>query len=150
MMIKTEHIYNMLKTWITETTGNTQITPELAPEERGEHAFVSVYLKEITNSVTTGARPVNNTVQLVLAYLITVISDDIHLINNTIATLTVAALGHEAIEVDQKGLLPWEWQAMNLTPKPSLLIKIPLNCEKEKKAPVLVEKPHVLKSNIMK
>lgn len=149
-MINTEQIYNMLETWITETTGITQVTPELAPEKQGDKAVVSIYLKEIASSVTTGARPVNNTVQLVLTYLITVISDDIHLINNTVTTLTVAALGHEAIEVVQKGLLPSEWQALNLTPKPSLLIKIPLNCEKEKKSPVLVEKPHVLKGNIMK
>ena len=149
-MIKTEHIYNMLEKWITETTGINQVTPELTPDKQDDKAVVSIYLKEITSSVTTGARPVNNTVQLVLTYLITVISDDIHLINNTVTTLTVAALGHEEIEVDQKGLLPSEWQALNLTPKPSLLIKIPLNCEKERKAPVLVQKPHVLKGNIMK
>ncbi|WP_319577260.1 hypothetical protein [uncultured Desulfobacter sp.] len=149
-MINTEQIYNMLETWITETTGITQVTPELAPEKQGDKAVVSIYLKEIASSVTTGARPVNNTVQLILTYLITAISDDIHLINNTVTTLTVAALGHEEIEVDQKGLLPSEWQALNLTPKPSLLIKIPLNCEKERKSPVLVQKPHVLKGNIMK
>ena len=149
-MINTEQIYNMLETWITETTGITQVTPKLAPEKQGDKAVVSIYLKEIASSVTTGARPVNNTVQLILTYLITAISDDIHLINNTVTTLTVAALGHEEIEVDQKGLLPSEWQALNLTPKPSLLIKIPLNCEKERKSPVLVQKPHVLKGNIMK
>lgn len=149
-MINTEQIYNMLETWITETTGITQVTPKLVPEKQGDKAVVSIYLKEIASSVTTGARPVNNTVQLVLTYLITAISDDIHLINNTVTTLTVAALGHEEIEVDQKGLLPSEWQALNLTPKPSLLIKIPLNCEKERKSPVLVQKPHVLKGNIMK
>nr|WP_320015349.1 hypothetical protein [uncultured Desulfobacter sp.] len=149
-MIKTEHIYNMLEEWITETTGITQATPQLASEKQGDKDVVSIYLKEITSSVTTGARPVNNTVQLILTYLITVISDDIHLVNNTVTTLTVAALGHEEIEVDQKGLLPSEWQALNLKPKPSLLIKIPLNCEKERKAPVLVQKPHVLKGNIMK
>ncbi len=134
-MINTEQIYNMLETWITETTGITQVTPELAPEKQGDKAVVSIYLKEIASSVTTGARPVNNTVQLILTYLITAISDDIHLINNTVTTLTVAALGHEEIEVDQKGLLPSEWQALNLTPKPSLLIKIPLNCEKRENLP---------------
>ncbi len=145
-MIITETVYNAVKEWIITILGDIDVVPLLPSDSISHNRYVSLYLKEIIKSQSTGSRPVKHLIQLTLSYMITVKSDNIHDANNCIASLAVSAMTKENMELDLKGVSPSEWVAMGITSCPVLLINLPLNCEIEPESGKIVEKPIIIKS----
>lgn len=143
----TKTIYNNLKNWIVNLLGNIDVVPSPPSTEITDKISVSLYLKNITKSRSTGSRPVKNNIQLTLSFLVTVNSKNMHDINNLITALTLSAISKEDIEIDFTGLSPSEWLSFGIVPRPSLLINVPLNCKTEVQDVKLVEKPMIIKSH---
>ena len=145
----TDTIFKLLCNWACEVLGEVNVSDE-PPQNFPETKFVSLYLKDIETSPTTGLKPVGNRLQIILSYLVTVNSNDFGNNNRDIAKLAFSAMMAENFEPVFTPLSSGEWHSFGVAPRPSFLIKIPLNHDiKDMPVAKRVEKPLVVKERFL-
>ena len=141
--------FGQVLNWVCEVLGEVKVSAE-PPQNSPETKFVSLYLKDIETSPSTGVKPVGDRLQLILSYLVTVNSKDLDSINSDIVKLAFSAMTSENIEPVFTPLSASEWNSFGVTPRPSFIIKIPLNYDiKDIPIAKLVEKPLVIKEGFL-
>jgi hypothetical protein len=142
-------VFQLLRNWVCEILGEVKVSAE-PPQDSPETKFVSLYLKDIETSPSTGVKPVGGRLQIILSYLVTVNSKDFDSVNNDIVKLAFSAMTAENIEPVFTPLSAGEWNSLGVTPRPSFIIKIPLNYDiKDIPIAKLVEKPLVIKEGFL-
>lgn len=146
LLFMTSDVFDYLKSWIHETLGEVDISPE-TPVNTTDTRSVSLYLKGFEESSATGTTFRKDRLQIQLSYLVTTSSKEPHEANNDLTRLAFAAMMNRKIEPDFSPLATEEWNAFGVQPKPSFSFKIPLNFEVEKTDVKRVKKPLIIKGS---
>lgn len=128
-----------LITWVETTLGG--ITTTLTVPTAGDNARgVNLYLLELVNDPLRHhtQRP---PIQPVLRYLVTTSDPDPKSAHRLLGALLFAALDHEEFEVELAPAPASLWQAFNLAPRPSFLLRVPLPRERVPVEIPLVRQP---------
>ena len=141
----TDAVFQQLCEWVRGVLGDEIAISADPPQDAPEASFISIYLKDIEPSPSTGVRPVGNRLQLILSYLITANAQNVHDINRHIVTLAFSAMPTANLAPVFASLSAEEWRAFGVTPRPALLFKIPVNYEFDVAAVKRVEYPMVIK-----
>ena len=112
--------------WIREVTGApVWLEAPRAHQERG----VGLHLLSVSER-TAERQTRRSSVELRLTYLIMVWGHDVSEEHVLLGQLVEAALNHPAWELGLPGLEPSVWTAFDLSPRPSLLIHVPVLWER--------------------
>lgn len=119
-----DQIDDRLIAWVAATLGG--ITPTLTVPTAGDDARgVNLYLLELVNDPLRQhtQRP---RAQPALRYLVTTSDPDPKAAHHLLGALVFAAMDHEEFEVELEPASAQLWQAFNLAPRPSFLLRVPL------------------------
>lgn len=134
-----DQIDDHLIAWVKATLGG--ITPTLTAPTSGDGARgVNLYLLDLVNDPLRQhtQRP---RVQPALRYLVTTSDPDPKAAHRLLGALVFAALEHEEFEVELDPAPAQLWQAFNLAPQPSFLLRVPLPHERVPVELPLVRQP---------
>ncbi len=138
-------VFEHLKSWICETLGDVEVSEEPPSAPDRERTFC-LYLKDISGSPSSGTVLKRDRLQVQLNFLVTVNGKTLLEADDDLAKLIFSALLTDGMDVDLTPLSASEWRAFGLVPRPSFLLKTPLNLTVEKPPVRRVEKPLVIKS----
>lgn len=128
--------------------GAVGVSPDPPSAPDGERT-VSLYLKDISGSPSSGTVLKRDRLQVQLDFLVTVNGKTLLEADDDLAKLVFSALLADGMDVDLTPLSASEWRAFGLVPRPSFLLKTPLNLTVEKPPAKRVEKPLVIKSETL-
>jgi hypothetical protein len=141
-------VFDHLKSWIRETLGDVEVTPD-PPAAMGGGRSVSLYLKTLSESPSSGTTLKMDRLQVQLTFLVTTNGKTILEADDDLATLVFSAMLLEGVTVSIDPLPAGEWRAFGIVPRPSFLLKTPLNFKVERPEVRRVEKPLVIKSSAL-
>ncbi len=139
-------VFDHLKDWVRETLGEVEVS-SLPPSPACGERSVSLYLKDVTASPTTGTVVKMDRLQIQLTYLVTTNGKTLPEADDDLAKLVFSAMLARDMTVDLSPLSSSEWRAFGLVPRPSFLVKTPLTFTVEKQEVKRVEKPLVIRSS---
>lgn len=143
-------VFDNLSRWVASVLGDIEISTKL-PDNQSDKTIVSLYLKAIEDSPSTGALPVKNRLQLILTYLVMISGADENSINMQLLRLAFSAMRLEEMFAQPvfTPLPAEEWRALGLVPKPSFLLRVPVNHQLETKTAKYVKQPLVIDGSII-
>jgi hypothetical protein len=139
-------IFNSLKAWICDVLGPVEVTPD-APGPITGGRSVSLYVREILESPSSGTSMKMDRLQVHLSFLVTTSGVSALEAGDDLAKLLFAAMMNKDIALDLTPVSAAEWSAFGVVPRPSFSFRIPLNHTLEKPAVKRVEKPLVIKKS---
>ena len=137
-----DEIDQRLKEWMESVTDG--ITVSLAPRANAQSGSgVSVYLLQLAEKPP--ARTVDRApLQLALHYLVTTWADEPEEAHRLLGELVFAAMETPEFEVDLETLSPETWIALNVEPRPSFVLRVPLRKERPQPSAKRVRTPLVV------
>jgi hypothetical protein len=121
--------------------------PEVAlerPEEAASGRGVSVHLVGLAESPLPRDLRAPPLLQMSLRYLVTTWAEDVRTAHKLLGDLVFAAMEQADFEVDLEPLPHAYWDALGVSPRPHLVLRVPLRKQLERPATKLIEKPLVV------
>ena len=145
--VTVNQVDQILESWIRDVLGEVSITLT-APQEA--QTGVNLYLLDLAHAPLARAVKERPPRRIMLRYLITAPGTDPQEMHRTLGELLFAALDLCEVEVETQPLPPTVWMALNLPPRPSLVLRVPLLRERAERLVPLVRRPLVVKSAPMR
>jgi len=114
--------------WLVTVSGDTQVLLQ-SPESVNVKPAVSVYLMDI-NQNTGNNNSRRLPIQFSLSYLILTWSDNEKKAHELLGKIIVAAMDNEKFEVQLGPISENVWSAFGVSPRPGLIIRVPLTIER--------------------
>ncbi len=134
-----DEVDQRLKDWVGTIIDGAEISLTL-PRQLDGKRIVSLYLMDFLHSP-----PVHGTrrlpLQVSLRYLITAWADPAEEEHRMLAALVFAAMEHADFDVELKPVSAELWNALNVVPRPSFLLRVPLRLERPEPKIALVKTP---------
>jgi hypothetical protein len=144
LAVTVDEVDQLLESWIRTVLGEVSVT--LASPQEAQTG-VSLYLLDLAHAPLTRAVKDRPPHRIMLRYLITAQGTEPHEIHRRLGELLFAALDSPELEVETEPLPEAVWTALNLVPRPSLVLRVPLLRERsEERLVPLVRTPLVVKS----
>jgi hypothetical protein len=141
--VTVDQVDQFLEGWIRMVLGEVSITltaPQVA------QTGVNLYLLDLAHAPLARAVKERPPHRIMLRYLVTAPGTDPHEMHRTLGELLFAALDFPGIEVETQPLPAAVWTALNLPPRPSLILRVPLLRERTERLVPLVRRPLIVKS----
>jgi hypothetical protein len=142
-------VFEHMKIWVCETLGEVDVIPE-PPQLLGNpdnKRSVSVYLKDVGESPSSGTLLKMDRLQVQLTFLVTANGKTLLEACDDLVKLAFAAMLEKNMEIVLTPMTAEEWSAFGVVPRPSFFLRLPLNFEVEKPEVKRVEKPLILRSS---
>jgi len=137
-----DQIDEQLRAWIRETLDvppPSLSPPDDAQKDRG----VNLYLLELVDKPPTrGTR--RTPLQIALRYLVTTWADEPEEAHRLLGELVFAAMEKPDLEVELEPIPATTWAALGVKPRPSFVLRVPLQLERPEAAVKLVREPLVV------
>ena len=144
-----EEVDNRLKDWIIEVLGKTVISlgpPENLPAK--PETGISLYLMEVCH-VPSPRGIKKDFHKISLRYLVSEKPVNSQIPRRALGELIFSAMEHPEFEVELETVTPSIWLAFSVTPRPSFVLRVPLQRQQPTKKAALVRQPLVLKKTQM-
>lgn len=125
--------------------GEVSVTLAAPKEAQTDHG-VNLYLLDLVNAPPARGVKERPPHRIVLRYLITASATDPREMHRMLGELVFGALNATEFEVEMEPLPAAAWMALNVAPRPSLLLRVPLLRERPEKLAPLVRTEVVVKS----
>lgn len=145
--VTVDQIDQVLERWIRTVLAEISVT--LAPPQEAQTG-VSLYLLDLAHAPLARAVKDRPPHRIMLRYLITAPGTDPREMHRALGELLFAALDFPELEVETEPLPPAVWTALNLPPRPSLVLRVPLLRERAERLVPLVRTPLIVKSAPMR
>lgn len=127
-----EDVDRRLEQWVASVAGPLAVTFS-TPSPTTKSATASVYLLDVAPAPFGRPLKEEPPIRILLRYLITPSAEDPREAHRLLSCLLLAALGHREWEVESEPLPAAVWQALGLPPRPSFVLRIPVQRERPAK-----------------
>jgi hypothetical protein len=140
-----DEIDRQLSDWIGTVLKKVDVSLGLPGAAVGVDRSVGLYLLELTHvPVPRGKR--RPPIQVRLRYLVTTRAPEPQEEHQMLGQLLIAALKDPEFEVEQESLPISTWEALNVEPRPSFVLRVPFTYEQPERLAPLVRRPLVIKT----
>jgi hypothetical protein len=139
-----DQIYQRLTEWVQKTLGQIELSFD-RPEDQKAGSGINLYLLDMIDTPSprgTKRAPL----QLSLHYLVTSWAGQPAEAHRLLSELAFAAMEYPETEVEFKPLSADLWIALDIKPRPSFVLKVPLRKERPEPAAQYVRKPIVVQA----
>jgi hypothetical protein len=114
-----------LKAWVTSVVEGIEVCLTQPSASKGKPS-VGLYLLDLLRTAPSASPERRLPLQLSLRYLVTAWADSPEEAHGLLGTVVFAAMEHPEFQIDLEPLSPEVWRAFGTAPRPSFLMRVPL------------------------
>ena len=134
---------DLLVHWAETVVPKADVSLERPQDERAG-AGVSIHLLDLVANPVPRANRKPTVLRMSLRYLVTTWADDPRAAHKLLGELAFAAMEEADFDVELEPLPASFWEALGVSPRAHLLLRVPVRRESDEPTPKLVEKPLVV------
>jgi hypothetical protein len=147
-MLDTERIDERIKEWVERSVPDADVRFEPPAGTAGREGIGIFLLDLLDRQLPMG--PDRAPLQLILRYLVTSVAADTAAANRTLLDLAFAAMDEPELTPEFAALDAHLWSALGVPPRPSFILHVPVQKEREQRRAAPVTEPLVVQSSAVR